>query len=586
MLSRRAIFMLSLLISALVYLAVLALAPHVTLMAANRDIPPELLRFKVRIHPPEPQPETNKPEPQVQESTPEAIRERLAELFGSGDTTAPVAEGTSSPEQLLETADLAARLMQSMPDRLHDLTSPAELLQRADTRIVEIAGDTARQELDIARRLVRPSPDYILPPDQMPAFRSDALDAGQIPLEGDFRGTVRLGEALNPSDTSAPGPPLPPPPPPPPPPQTAQKLDIPIPEQEPLKTAEKIQKEMDYEFLDDLVDIQISILKDKNENKGYFEIQVSIKKNASLKILPKDITFVLDASSSITQRKLDLNVRAVSRVLNLLRLEDRFNIVVFRDNPVFFSPNRRPATPEAIAEAQKFIKGIQSIGQTDVFAALSAVITDPPRTGIPGLIFVLTDGQPTTGLQDTRAIINQVSDNNRSGNTLFPFGSGNRVNQYLMDLLAYRNRGKSMVEPSIDRTDDSFLRFFEDLLDPVLVNIRTDYSRTGASEIYPSAMPDFYLKWPVKVYGRFDPDKEKELVMRISGRALDRQKELIFKARLDNAPAADPEVRKRWAFAKAYHIISEIARSGERPELLQTLRELRDQYGVKTVYSQ
>jgi len=116
-------------------------------------------------------PETNKPEPQVQESTPEAIRERLAELFGSGDTTAPVAEGTSSPEQLLETADLAARLMQSMPDRLHDLTSPAELLQRADTRIVEIAGDTARQELDIARRLVRPSPDYILPPDQMPAFR-------------------------------------------------------------------------------------------------------------------------------------------------------------------------------------------------------------------------------------------------------------------------------------------------------------------------------------------------------------------------------------------------------------------------------
>ncbi|HPO30630.1 MAG TPA: hypothetical protein PKX28_05280, partial [Candidatus Hydrogenedentes bacterium] len=99
------------------------------------------------------------------------------------------------------------------------------MLQQADTRIVEISGDTARKDLDIARRLVRPSPDFILPPEQTPVFRSDAVDPGQIPLEGDFRGTVRLGEALNPQGMEQAGPALPPPPPPPPPPVTAQKLD-------------------------------------------------------------------------------------------------------------------------------------------------------------------------------------------------------------------------------------------------------------------------------------------------------------------------------------------------------------------------
>jgi len=338
--------------------------------------------------------------------------------------------------------------------------------------------------------------------------------------------------------------------------------------------------------MDELVDIQISTIKDKKDGKGYFEIVVSIKKDVKTNVLPKDVTFVLDASSSITQRKLDLNVRGVSQALNLLQPTDRFNIVLFRDNPVFFSPQRRPATPEAIAEAQKFIRGLEAVGRTDVYAALSAVIADPPRTGVPGIILVLTDGRPTTGLQDSRSIINQVSDNNRNGNTIFAFGSGNTVNRYLMDLLAYRNRGDAKVEPRIERTSDAFLSFFEQLRDPVLIDIQTNYSQIDPSEVFPSAMPDFYLKWPVRVYGRFNPDRDKEVVMRISGRALDRRKELIFKARLDTAPAGDPGIPGKWAFAKAYYLINEIARVGERPELLRTLQELREQYGVKTVYSQ
>jgi len=590
-LSRRAILFLSLTISALIYLAILALAPHVTLMAANREIPPELVRFRVRVVPPPPEPDAapreSEPESRTAAPDPEVIRQRLTELFGTaGETTLPEENTGSANQQIQETADLARKLAQTMPDRVHDLQSPEQMLQTADTRIVEISADTARKDLDIARRLVRPSPDYILPPDQIPVFRSDALEPGQIPLEGDFRGTLKLSEAFQPEVGTPSGPALLPPPPPPPPPATAQKLDLPALDQENTKTVEKIQKESDYEFMDELVDIQISTIKNKKDGKGYFEIVVSTKKDVKTNVLPKDVTFVLDASSSITQRKLDLNVRGVSQALNLLQPTDRFNIVLFRDNPVFFSPQRRPATPEAIAEAQKFIRRLEAVGRTDVYAALSAVIADPPRTGVPGIILVLTDGRPTTGLQDSRSIINQVSDNNRNGNTIFAFGSGNTVNRYLMDLLAYRNRGDAKVEPRIERTSDAFLTFFEQLRDPVLIDIQTNYSQIDPSEVFPSAMPDFYLKWPVRVYGRFNPDRDKEVVMRIAGRALDRRKELIFKARLDTAPAGDPGIPGKWAFAKAYYLINEIARVGERPELLRTLQELREQYGVKTVYSQ
>lgn len=589
-LSRRTILFLSLATSALIYLVILALAPHVTLMAANRDLPPELVRFRVRVLPPPPEPEDASPESLTEsreaEADPEAIRQRMAELFGNtGESVLPAEDSAAPARQILETVELAQKLAQAMPERMYDLQSPEQMLQSADTRIVEISADTARRDLEIARRLVRPSPDYILPPDQLPVFRSDALEPGQIPLEGDFRGTVKLGEVFESLGSDLPGPAPSLPPPPPPPPATARQVDVAVPEQETLKTAEKIQKESEYEFLDDLVDIQISTITDKKNKKGYFEIVVAIKKDAVTAVIPKDVTFVLDASSSITPRKLDLNVRGVSRALNLLKPEDRFNIVLFRDNPVFFSPQRRPVTSEAIAEAQQFIQGLEAVGRTDVYAALSAVLSDPPRSGVPGIILVLTDGHPTAGVQDSRTIINQVSENNQNGNTIFAFGSGSTVNRYLMDLLAYRNRGDAKVEPRIERTSNAFLTFFEQLQDPVLIDIRTNYSQIDPSEVFPLAMPDFYLKWPVRVYGRFDPEREREIVMRITGRALDRRKELIFKARLDTARTGDPEIPGKWAFARAYHLINEIARTGERPELLRALQELREQYGVKTVYS-
>ena len=39
-----------------------------------------------------------------------------------------------------------------------------------------------------------------------------------------------------------------------------------------------------------------------------------------------------------------------------------------------------------------------------------------------------------------------------------------------------------------------------------------------------------------------------------------------------------------WAFQKAYHIIGEISRQGELPELLAELKRLSDTYAIRTIY--
>ena len=62
-------------------------------------------------------------------------------------------------------------------------------------------------------------------------------------------------------------------------------------------------------------------------------MRVTPKESESLDVLPKDITFVVDASTSISPRKLTLTKRGIEAAMDVLRPGDRFNIIVFRDSP-------------------------------------------------------------------------------------------------------------------------------------------------------------------------------------------------------------------------------------------------------------
>jgi len=74
--------------------------------------------------------------------------------------------------------------------------------------------------------------------------------------------------------------------------------------------------------------------------------------------------------------------------------------------------------------------------------------------------------------------------------------------------------------------------------------------------------------------------------MRLTGLAGEKRKEVIFRADLSKASAGDSSIARHWAFAKSYHLIGEISRVGEQPELVGELRELSRQYGVRTSYSE
>ncbi len=589
-LNRRAILATSIVASLLLHVGLLAASPRVHFGASELPayLKSELLSVKLVDESELPHFDDAPGPPGTGLATrPGSVADLLQDAF------APITPPETALSQTIDVPNLDQRAAQ---DKLAMLEPafPAEVIQQQlDAQIIEISEDTARKDIQVERRLVAPSTTRILPEDANPVIRGLAGMASEEALMIDPLApagtTVAKAEGTDDSPLMDEPDPLKPP-------RESPMADVSedvlrmLPELPMEKVVARapvmndIAKNKRFDFMDDTVTMQLETFVPANEREGYFRLQIVPKEGEKLQTLPKDVTFAIDASSSIIQRKLDQSARGVQRSIQSLREEDRFNVVIFRDTPTMFQQDLVAATQQNKAAAAGFLKGIQSRGETDVYEGIRPVIHQTPRTGVPGIIFVISDGKPTEGILDGRTLINTLTDENQSKYSIYAFSGGRTVNQHLLDLLAYRNKGESNVVPQIDEMNQQLPQFFSRLNDPILVDCNADYGRINDGTVFPKQIPDFYRGQVVTVYGRFDPKRDREFAMRLTGLAGERKKEVVFKADLSKATKGDDAIAKNWAFRKIYHLIGEATRTGETPELLGQIRALAQQYGIRTSY--
>ncbi len=337
-----------------------------------------------------------------------------------------------------------------------------------------------------------------------------------------------------------------------------------------------------YEDIGKYLDVATSVYTDPITGEKYFKIVISAREGDRLGVIPKEMIFLVDSSKSITGEKLSYIKEGLLDAIDNMNPGDRFNLVAFRGDLVKFEERSVPAGARTAGRAKSFIKQLEAVGQTDVENALLKMIEEP-IVYRPSYIVLVTDGRPTTGAVDSRAIIQEITRRNNMERPIFCFGGGRRVNRYLLDFISRQNRAWSRFADITYDIRGDFDDFYSQVRDPVLLNVRYRLVGLGVDEVYPKYLSDFYKGRPFTLYGRFE--NEDVFSFQLLGQMNGETKEFIFKGSLKDAEKGNKDIAREWAFEKMYYLISQNTMGMGDPRFLRReIEELSRKYGIVTPY--
>ncbi len=212
---------------------------------------------------------------------------------------------------------------------------------------------------------------------------------------------------------------------------------------------------------------------------------------AQASALPREVVFIIDTSGSMAGQSIVQAQEALTWALERLSPEERFNVIAFNSAAWRLFPAARPATADAVAEGQRFVRALNAARGTEMSLALDQAldgVADPAR--IRQVVFI-TDGS----VGNEAALFSLIHD--RLGDSrLFTVGIGSAPNSFFMREAAEIGRGSFTHIGSTDTVAERMSGLFTKLETPALTGIRMDWPDASA-EAYPATIPDLYAGEPV-----------------------------------------------------------------------------------------
>uniref|UniRef100_A0A669ESK3 Inter-alpha-trypsin inhibitor heavy chain family member 6 n=1 Tax=Oreochromis niloticus TaxID=8128 RepID=A0A669ESK3_ORENI len=220
-----------------------------------------------------------------------------------------------------------------------------------------------------------------------------------------------------------------------------------------------------------------------------------------LPVVPKDVIFVIDVSSSMIGNKIKQTKQAMSTILGDLREGDHFNIITFSDKLIV----KLVLSTVILSFFHSFVSG------TNINAALlsAAQLVNPPSSGpsrrtsshrVPLVIF-LTDGEATIGVTSSETILSNAKKALGSA-SLFGLAFGDDADFLLLKRLALENRG---VARMVYEDADAALQlkgFYDEVASPLLSDIQLSYLDDQAFDVTRSLFPNYFQGSELVVTGR------------------------------------------------------------------------------------
>ena len=324
--------------------------------------------------------------------------------------------------------------------------------------------------------------------------------------------------------------------------------------------------------------------KDSMGNKSFYAVWVTPPDNVGDKeIIPKDIVFAADVSSSMEGERISALKESLQYFLDNLNDIDRFNIVTFGTKTVSFRDSLVKATSQNIDSAQNFVSQIYASGLTDISAALDRSLSYSFGDSTSNNLVFLTDGKPTWGTTGKDSIISKVNQNNQDSVRIFSFGIGNKSCKGLLNRLSLANNGYAQTINSNDSIEIVINNHFKRISKPVMTDLKFDFNGVDPYDKYPKNISDLFWGSQTMEMGRYS--NSGEFNVELSGRMRDDSVNYSKTMYFPDTTGGFRFVPRLWAREKIDHLLDLIAIYGEKDELVNQIINLSLTYGILTEYT-
>jgi Ca-activated chloride channel homolog len=296
----------------------------------------------------------------------------------------------------------------------------------------------------------------------------------------------------------------------------------------------------------------------------------------------RDLTLVVDVSGSMSGEKIDQAKAALRQALEALGPRDRFRLIAFSSAVRQFREGFTRAGGAELAEARRFVDGLDANGGTNLAGAVEAALAEPGDAERLPLVLLLTDGLPSVGEQaPDRIAAGAAAHVGRA--RIFTVGVGHDVNTYLLDRLAVDGRGSATYVSPGANVGDAVGSLLAKLSRPALVELRIVDAPVRFQEQAPFTLPDLFYGEELVVLARYRGEGSGPVV--IEGTRNGRRERFSIAATFGRHEPDNSYIPPLWAARRVGELTRQIRLEGSSPELVARVRELGLRYGILTEYT-
>ncbi len=213
-------------------------------------------------------------------------------------------------------------------------------------------------------------------------------------------------------------------------------------------------------------------------------------------IHPRCVTIVVDCSASMNGDSMAQARKALSAIVNLLRPEDRFNVIMFGSSYQKLFPAPAAAQAANLERAKRLLKVMDAdMGGTEIGLAVAAAIKDKSSEDLLQDVLLITDGQVWEWEKVTALAA-------RSGFRFFTVGVGSSVCEAFVQALADETGGACELVAPNEKMAEKIVRHFQRIYYPRAQNVKVLWP-VETLEVFPERISALYHGDTLHVFARF-----------------------------------------------------------------------------------